>query len=102
MNEGKKGGRLLLGSGDEEKAAVITCILVMCRYMIQATRKQMQKTSRTRTAVPLSGKSKRGERHTAELVPKKTKRPGRRERDEQNLLDILWYDEKIDEAKQGS
>ncbi len=50
----------------DRKAAVITCILVICRYMIQATRKQMQKTRRTSTTVPLSGK--RGEMKMARLV----------------------------------
>lgn len=42
------------------KAAVITCSRVTYRYMTQATRKQMQKTRRTSTAVPLG--EKRGEK----------------------------------------
>ena len=68
--------------------------------MIQATRKQMQKTSRTSTAVPLSGKKERREADGG--VSYEKDKEAWTERDQQSLLYILWYDEKIDKAKQGS
>lgn len=42
---------------DKGKRA-FTCTLVICRYMIQATRKQMQNTRRTSTTVPLIERKK--------------------------------------------
>lgn len=43
----------MLNQLDQGIKQAFTCNFVTCRYMIQATRKQMQKTSRTRTTVPL-------------------------------------------------